>query len=204
MCFVGSLFPYLPHGAMSVSPDSDRHTLIPPTISLTDFTRLDSENAARVLDWRNHEQVRRWMLRNSLITEKEHQNFLENLRNNPNRQYHMVQLHDEPIGVVDFYTIDPIEKSCCFGHYLNPDKIGSSLGIVLEFIAAERSLIEMELRKLVAETMPDNTPAMELHRAFGFENTIINASGLQEAVLDVDNWNTRRESLAALVERLTT
>lgn len=188
---------------MSVSPDSDRQTLIPTTISLTDFTRLDSENATRVLGWRNHEQVRRWMLRDSLITEEEHQCFLDSLRQDPGRRYYLVELRGEPIGVVDFYAINPIEKSCFFGYYLRPDKIGSSLGVALEFIAAEHSLVGMDLNRLFAETMPNNTPAMELHRAFGFENTAINASALQEAVLDTDNWNTRRESLSTIVERLT-
>lgn len=188
---------------MSVSPDSDPSTLIPASVDLINFTCLDSETSAKVLEWRNHEEVRRWMLRSSPITKTEHEEFLKLLRHDTTKQYFVVKLQGDAIGVIDFYRIDQDTRSCYFGYYLRPDKIGSSLGILLEFTVAEHALIGMKLDQLIAETMPDNSSAMKLHESFGFEPTGTGTSALQESVLTSSIWDVRRHTLVTIIERLT-
>ena len=188
---------------MSVSPDSNQPSLVPASVDLIDFTRLDSDTSTKVLEWRNHEAVRRWMLRTSPISEAEHEAFLQALKHDTTKRYFVIMLKGEAIAVIDFYRIHPDKRSCYFGYYLRPDKIGSSLGILLEFLVAEYALVNLGMDQLIAETMPTNTSAMELHQRFGFEPAGVNTSALQEAVLTAKIWHTRRDNFAAIIERLT-
>lgn len=188
---------------MSVSEDKNPSTLIPDSVTLIDFTHIDSVTARLVLGWRNHEDVRKWMLHSSIISEAEHRTFINRLKEDSTKQYFVIQIHKQPIGVIDFYQMEPGTNSCYYGYFLKPESIGSSLGILLEFIAAEYALIQMGLKHLIAETLPSNTRAMRLHRQFGFQDGTINASGLQESSLSSDQWFTHRQHFASLVERLT-
>jgi UDP-4-amino-4,6-dideoxy-N-acetyl-beta-L-altrosamine N-acetyltransferase len=188
---------------MSVSADKDPLTFIPESVTLIDFTQIDSVTTRMVLKWRNHENIRKWMSHISVIPENEHHAFIKGLSEDSTKRYYVVQIHNEPIGVIDFYRIMPDKNSCYYGYYLKPERIGSSLGLLLEFIAAEYALVKMGLNSLIAETMPQNTHAMELHRRFGFEDRTINSSGLQESYLGAERWMTNREDLSSLVERLT-
>lgn len=103
---------------MLVLQVSNSDSLIPDSVDCIDFTCLHATSIKLVLKWRNHEAVRKWMLNNSVISTAEHVDFIESLRNPTDKRYFMVQLNNNPIGVVDFYKINSETGNCYYGYYL--------------------------------------------------------------------------------------
>lgn len=202
MCSVDSRFQYPAHDAMPVFQVSNSDSLIPDSVDCINFTCLHATSIKLVLQWRNHESVRKWMLNNSIISISEHRAFIESLRNSTDKCYFMVQLNKTPIGVVDFYRINSETGICYYGYYLKPENIGSSLGLLLEFIVAEYAFSDLKMSTLMAETMPNNTQALQLHQKFGFRDGIINHHGLKESILQKEDWENVRSGIFSLIKRL--
>ncbi len=141
------------------------------------------------------------MRNEDLISESDHEDFLAKLKHSSEKQYYLIRYENEPIGVADFYNISEAQKSTYYGYYLNPEKIGSSFGLMMEFWVAEMALVKMKLLQLVAETRPDNIAANQLHDHFAFEAKDINAEGLQEAVLTQKTWLKQRSVIRPLINR---
>ncbi len=49
-------------------------------VRLLDFTTLDKEQLKMVLAWRNHSDIRRWMLSDDEISFENHLQFVESLK----------------------------------------------------------------------------------------------------------------------------
>ena len=156
-----------------------------------------------VLNWRNHPDIRKWMRSSDPIDAQQHQKFLTSLRQTDTKQYYLLYLDHQPLGVTDFYNENNTSgrRSSYYGYYLNPELIGASYGMLLEFWAAEIALVSMGIQQLIAETKCDNQSANELHAHFGFTIRQTNADGLQEAVLERKTWETRRLSIHPLINR---
>ena len=72
------------------------------SIELTNFIDMSLEEKKMVLEWRNHEEIRKWMYNQDEISLDEHLKFIQNLEFNPFKQYLIVKKGNEFIGVIDF------------------------------------------------------------------------------------------------------
>ena len=171
-------------------------------LSLINFTDLNEADYLQVLDWRNHEKVRRWMTSDQEISLKEHLAFRDVLRSDDSKLYLFVTLQKQSIGVLDFYAINPRESQCYYGYYLKPGLIGSSLGLLMEFLAAEVGFYHFNQSKVIAETLPDNSSSLRLHKFFGFEELGKNDKGLLVSHLLCSDWEERRKVIIPQIERL--
>lgn len=175
---------------------------IPQTVALTRFEELDGNEHEKILEWRNHPLVSRWMIRQDPIAPSEHMAFVRSLHADPSKAYFKVALRDEPIGVIDFYRIDPAKKTAYFGYYLRPDRLGSSLGILLEFVVLEFGFVDLHLNSILAETNPSNTTAMRLHQRFGAIEGVINQRGLQESIFHAEAWGLQGLKWREVISRI--
>ena len=185
-----------------MNESSESCSLIPQTVALTRFEELDGNEHKKILEWRNHPLVSRWMIRQDPIAPSEHMAFVRSLHTDPSKAYFKVALRDEPIGVIDFYQIDPSRKAAYYGYYLRPDRLGSSLGILLEFVVLEFGFADLHLNAVLAETHSSNTTAMRLHQRFGAIEGIINQRGLQESIFHAKAWWRQRLKWSGIVSRL--
>lgn len=165
------------------------------------FVDLNAGESEQVLHWRNHPQVRKWMVNQEPISELEHAAFLEKLRQGDDPDYYLLFFQQQAFGVVDFYRRHPDPLSCYYGYYLDPSRLGSAMGLLLEFWVAEYALIHWQYHHIIAETRTDNTAARELHAHTGFEVQSINGRGLEEAVLHAAVWKQRRNTVLSEIER---
>ena len=174
---------------------------MPSGLNWKRFVDLNAEESEKVLHWRNHPQVRKWMLNQEPITEHEHSAFLEKLRQGDDPDYYLLFFQQQAFGVVDFYRKSSNPHSCYYGYYLDPCRLGSAMGILLEFWVAEYALTHWQYHHIVAETRTDNTAARELHAHFGFSVMGTNSRELEEAVLHADTWKQRRKPVLSEIER---
>jgi len=136
-------------------------------VQLLDFTTLDTQHLAMVLAWRNHSNIRCWMLQSDEISMENHLQFVESLKNRAEKRYFLVQREGESIGVIDFTDIT--QNSAEIGIYANPDMHG--VGEALMNALVEYGFSTLEVKMLIAAVFADNKRAKRLYQKFDFTET---------------------------------
>ena len=134
---------------------------------LLDFTTLDPQQLALVLSWRNHPEIRRWMLCRDEISPEDHFRFVESLRRRPDKRFFLVQENGEYPGVIDFTDIT--EDAAELGIYANPGIRG--VGKTLMRVLIEYAFSTLKVRTLIAMVFADNERAKHLYEKFDFTET---------------------------------
>ncbi|PHM18605.1 MAG: UDP-4-amino-4,6-dideoxy-N-acetyl-beta-L-altrosamine N-acetyltransferase [Sulfuricurvum sp. PD_MW2] len=136
-------------------------------VQLLDFTTLDKEMLTTVLAWRNHSDIRHWMLSDDEISMQNHLQFVESLKNRADKRYFLVQREDAYIGVIDFTDIT--QNSAEIGIYSNPYMRG--VGEALMHALIEYGFSTLGVKMLVATVFTDNERAKHLYEKFDFTET---------------------------------
>lgn len=136
-------------------------------VQLLDFTTLDKEQLSMVLEWRNHIDVRHWMLSDDEISMENHLQFVESLKNRGDKRYFLVQREDGYIGVIDFTDIT--QNSAEIGIYANLQMRG--VGEALMHALIEYGFSTLGVKMLVATVFTDNERAKHLYKKFDFIET---------------------------------
>ncbi len=137
------------------------------SIQLLNFTNLDGTQKEIILSWRNHPDVRQWMLHHDTISMDEHLSFIESLKNGSDKRYFLVQRDEEYLGVIDFTAIT--EDSAEFGIYGNPSMYG--VGKILMVTLIDYAFTMLHVSKLIATVFSDNEKAKHLYATFDFTQT---------------------------------
>lgn len=136
-------------------------------MQLIDFTTLDTEQLALVLSWRNHPNVRSWMLNSDEILIEDHLRFVEMLKKQPDKRYFLVKRANDYLGVVDLTDITI--SSAELGIYANPHYHG--VGKLLMSALIEYAFKRLGLSRLVANVFAENEKAKSLYQQFHFKET---------------------------------
>jgi len=155
---------------------------------LTNFTDLSDANKLMVLDWRNNENVRKWMYNSNPISEEEHFAFLNTLKTDKTKLYYLVVHKENYIGVIYFTDIDNTNKTAEFGIYSNPSLKGN--GKILMNSICEYGFNILNLHKLVAEVFANNQKAINLYHHFDFQRISDSFSNNQKIIyMELKNEN---------------
>lgn len=136
-------------------------------VRLLDFTTLNPQMLTMVLAWRNHSDIRRWMVHPDEISMENHLRFVESLKNRADKRYFLVQLEESYIGVIDFTDIT--ESTAEIGIYANPELRG--VGEVLMRALIEYGFATLRVKTLIASVFADNERAKHLYEKFDFIET---------------------------------
>jgi UDP-4-amino-4,6-dideoxy-N-acetyl-beta-L-altrosamine N-acetyltransferase len=107
--------------------------------SYKNFISLTDEEKLMVLNWRNHENIRKWMYNQDVIEKDSHFSFIKSLKKRKDCFYWLVFKKETPIGVFSLTDIDYQISQVAPGYYLDPyrEKTGSGF----EFIITSNRLI---------------------------------------------------------------
>lgn len=136
-------------------------------VEMFSFIDLNMEEKEKILQWRNHPKIRKWMFRESPIELDEHLRFIDTLKHRKDRLYFLIKKEGNPIGVIDLTEIDSSKKIAHFGIYSNPALRGK--GGILMRVLTSYAFNRLKLKSLVAEVFHDNKKAIQLYRRFGFQ-----------------------------------
>lgn len=141
-------------------------------INFKNVKKLNIEEQMLILQWRNHENVRKYMYNDNLITENEHINWLKDLEITDTKIAFIVLKDEIPIGFVQFYNIDYNKKTAEWGVYLVPDNgfEGKGYGALIEYYAIEYVFSNLLLKKLSCEVLEFNQTVVKMHKKFGFKD----------------------------------
>ncbi|MGN1078947.1 MAG: UDP-4-amino-4,6-dideoxy-N-acetyl-beta-L-altrosamine N-acetyltransferase [Alphaproteobacteria bacterium] len=100
-----------------MATDSKRKGEIMPNLIFKNFTETSTEERRQILIWRNSDRIRLKMFDQNIISLDKHIKWIDSLKQEKDLLYFLVCLENNPIGVVDFTSLNFIEKSGSFGYY---------------------------------------------------------------------------------------
>jgi len=122
---------------------------------------------ARVLAWRNHPDVRRYMYTQHEISLAEHRRWFERCLADPSRHSLIFERHHEPLGFVNFN-----EKGSGgivdWGFYAAPEAPKGS-GRQLGHAALNHAFSQLKLHKVCGQALAYNERSIQFHQSLGFE-----------------------------------
>lgn len=128
---------------------------------------MQSEDLLRVLDWRNHLEVRRYMVTQHEISLPEHQSWFADASQDSSRRLLIVEDCHNPIGYVQFSKVEAGGVSD-WGFYAQPNAprgTGKKIGKAALNYAFE----ELGLHKVCGQALAYNTNSIAFHKRLGFK-----------------------------------
>ena len=132
-------------------------------------------------EWRNLPGIKRWMWRQHVISEDEHQAWLNNLKTDKTKLWNVILVDHKPVGIVHVSGIDVYHRVIRDeGIYLVPEAQGRGIAVKAERILLDSLFSNFAINKIGLEYITGN-PVEYVHRKTGFVN-----EGLlhQHAILD--------------------
>jgi UDP-4-amino-4,6-dideoxy-N-acetyl-beta-L-altrosamine N-acetyltransferase len=127
----------------------------------TKFQDLSLEEKKEVLEWRNHPEIRKWMLNKEKINFDEHLKFIENLEKSDK-----IYIKVGDFGVVNFTLKNGYVE---FGLHKNPAKKG--VGRKLMEFGINYAFDKLKVSKIILYVYENNKKAVNLYKRFGFKQT---------------------------------
>ena len=130
------------------------------------YQDLSIEHSDKVLSYRNHENVRKWMFNSDKISLEEHLNFINKLSDS-SKVYCAVFRKHKIVACVNF---DDIGNSEYFvGHFLNPRLLSSGIGLYFEYVYLKFFFEHIKAKVIKASVKKENYPMIKIHRLCNFK-----------------------------------
>ncbi|HCJ28764.1 MAG TPA: UDP-4-amino-4,6-dideoxy-N-acetyl-beta-L-altrosamine N-acetyltransferase [Pseudomonas sp.] len=120
----------------------------------------------RVLAWRNHPEVRRYMYTQHEIPLDEHTRWFDKASKNPERHLLVYERASTPLGFINIHQIAPGGIGD-WGFYAAPDA-PKGTGRLLGQAALQYAFIEAGLHKICGQALAYNERSIRFHRSLGF------------------------------------
>jgi UDP-4-amino-4,6-dideoxy-N-acetyl-beta-L-altrosamine N-acetyltransferase len=137
------------------------------SVQLLNFTTLNAQEKAMILEWRNHPSVRTNMYNTDIISQEEHLAFIDSLVKKEDKRYFLVQENTTNFGVIDFNDISSISTK--LGIYINPYLAQKGIGTLLMQTLIAYAFDVLKTHTLEAEVFAHNEKAIHLYNKFGFQ-----------------------------------
>lgn len=175
-----------------------------PTILLRG---LGEDDRDRILTWRNSPEVAAYMYSDHAISRAEHDRWFDGLAGDDRRQYWIIEVDGEPVGLANLADIDQTHRRCAWAYYLaSPSVRGLGVGSFVEFQVIEHVFGVLKLDKLWCEVLASNEAVWKLHMLHGFEREALFRGHVIKNGQRVDvvglgllapDWAARRDDMTA-------
>lgn len=165
-------------------------------LASTRMRRMNAMDLGMVLNWRNHYNVRQYMLNKNIINRHEHDNWYYRKCAQTDCHLLIFEVNNQPSGFVNFSDLTT-GGDCTWGFYLAPGSkpgLGKSFGVsVLNY-----AFSSLNIRRIVGFVLLNNIASIKFHENLGFdeltESSDNNASkeiALKGYVLSKNKWLKR-------------
>lgn len=125
------------------------------------------DDLEKVLCWRNHPDVRRYMYSQHEISYEEHKRWFESVSINADRHLLIFEKNNQPLGFVNISQIKSggIAEWGFYAAVEAPKGTGFKLGVA----TLQHAFVDLKLHKLYGEVLADNKPSINFHKKLGFQ-----------------------------------
>jgi len=127
---------------------------------------MRDDDLERVLGWRNHPEVRRFMYTQHAITPSEHKRWFENSQRDPARSLLIYEQAGVPLGFVNI-TQTVLEHIADWGFYIAPDAPRGT-GLRLGQTTLDFAFSSLALHKVCGQALGFNGRSIRFHEKLGF------------------------------------
>ena len=132
------------------------------------YQDLSIEHSDKVLSYRNHENVRKWMFNSDKISLKEHLNFINKLKDS-SKVYCAVFRKQKIVACVNFDDIG--NREYFVGHFLNPRLLSSGIGLYFEYVYLKFFFEHIKAKVIKASVKKQNYPMIKIQ--YGLVNLVV-------------------------------
>jgi len=139
-------------------------------IDLTGTTGLRAMTEADlpiVWGWRNHDDIRKFMLTQDLIALDVHRNWFEKSSKDPTRHLLILDQDEQPSGFMNI-KVDPSNNSADWGFYAAPGA-PKGTGTLMGKAAITYAFQNLGVNKICGQVLDFNEPSLRFHEKLGFQ-----------------------------------
>lgn len=126
---------------------------------------LTSEIPTQAREWRNQREVFKWCRQNTLLTQNQHDQWMQNLPDDV-KMFGIVGPSGEPVGVCGLTNIDNLARHAEFSLYIAPEHQKNGYGFDALVTLFKHGFEDFNLHKIWGETFWNN-PAIKLFQKIG-------------------------------------
>ena len=179
-------------------------------LKLVNILNVNDELKEKVRQWRNKEEIRKYMLNQHIITKEEHFKWLENLKSKNDCKFWVVFFNNIPIGTVSLQNINYDKLTSEWGFYIGEDLYkGLGLGAIIEYNLLEYYFLKLNFTTLSGTVLDTNLAILKMHKKFGFkiigrEKKIIGKKKHTITLISVkrNDWMNLRKDLESILSRI--
>ena len=140
-------------------------------IKFINILNLDTSIVEKIRQWRNSEDVRKYMYSSHYISKDEHAKWFESLKlKDTKRKVWVIFYEDIPVGVINLINIDYENKSTDWGFYIGETVYrGLGIGSISLYRLMEYVFDKMDFHKMYTSVLENNPDALNLYKKFGFK-----------------------------------
>jgi UDP-4-amino-4,6-dideoxy-N-acetyl-beta-L-altrosamine N-acetyltransferase len=131
--------------------------------------RLEKEDLELVRNWRNSDDVSKYMYTEDYITEEQQNNWFDKIKDATNSIYWIIEYNGKKLGLASITGIDKTFQSCYWAFYLGDTSVrGGGIGAKIEYNVIEYVFSVLNLNKLRCEVFTTNDKVIKMHEKYGF------------------------------------
>lgn len=149
---------------------------------------MQEHDLPMVLAWRNHPQVKRYMLTSHNISEQEHQAWFDRASQDKARALLIYECMGKPLGFVQFSGVFD-DQGAPWGFYVSP-QAPKGTGRALGEAAVYYGFSQLGVKKILGEVMPENEASKRFHERLGFVRTeaLVPKTSMLSYELTFNSW----------------
>lgn len=130
---------------------------------------LTNADARQLLDWRNSDHVRKFMVHQDPIEWEGHQKWVAKVVSMPDDyRYYIYEVDGTPTGMIGFYGFDE-NRNAEWGLYIGDENAPKGSGESMCRLALDKFFNELHGESLETFALADNARAIKLYQKLGFQ-----------------------------------
>ena len=131
---------------------------------------LTNADARQLLNWRNSDHVRKFMVNQDLIEWEGHQKWVAKVVSQPeNYRYFIYEVENKPTGMIGFYGFNDNNNTAEWGLYIGEEDAPKGSGESMCRLALETFFTELDGEELETFALVSNDRAIKLYQKLGFQ-----------------------------------
>jgi UDP-4-amino-4,6-dideoxy-N-acetyl-beta-L-altrosamine N-acetyltransferase len=162
--------------------------------------RLTEEYLELVRNWRNDNEIRKYMNFQEYITPEMQQKWFESI-NNPENFYYIIEYKGDKIGLLNDKNIDWKEKTAEGGLFIADKRyLNSEVPLMISFLALELAYVLLGWNTTYIKVRKDNKRAIDYNKTLGYEIVSMpEGEDIISMVLDKEHFMKKAEKLRRLI-----
>jgi hypothetical protein len=177
-----------------------------------EFVDIRPEHLEMVRQWRNSEEVKKYMYTEQYISQEDQIRWFESIKSKKDEKHWIIEAEGKSVGVVNLKKINLTNLTAEWAFYLGDISVrGGGIGVLTEYQLLNVVFDNYKLTKLSCAVLDFNAKVIEMHKKFGFSEEgrlrnqyIKNGESVDVVLLGItaDKWGKQRETMSKMIERL--